>query len=120
MTVYETALFVNRRQRLSEDELDILDEEIYKMEQDPDLGEDRSDIRSKIIRGLRCITTKIGYNSDVSDKQWERLQKYLPELSTRGAHLRKWEPRVIINAILYVVTTIAFLVWMVSKTQHRL
>ena len=30
-----------------------------------------------------------GYNSDVSDKQWERLQKYLPELSTRGAHLRK-------------------------------
>ncbi len=46
-----------------------------------------------------------GYNSDVSDKQWERLQKYLPELSTRGAHLRKWEPRVIINAILYVVTT---------------
>ncbi len=43
-----------------------------------------------------------GYNSDVSDKQWERLQKYLPELSTRGAHLRKWEPRVIINAILYV------------------
>ncbi len=46
MTVYETALFVNRRQRLSEDELDILDEEIYKMEQDPDLGEDRSDIRS--------------------------------------------------------------------------
>ncbi len=46
-----------------------------------------------------------GYNSDVSDKQWERLQEYLPELSTRGAHLRKWEPRVIINAILYVVTT---------------
>ena len=45
-----------------------------------------------------------GYNSDVSDKQWERLQKYLPELSTRGAHLRKWEPRVIINAILYVRT----------------
>ncbi len=46
-----------------------------------------------------------GYNSDVSDKQWERLQEYLPELSTRGAHLRKWELRVIINAILYVVTT---------------
>ena len=46
-----------------------------------------------------------GYNSDVSDKQWERLQEYLPELSTRGAHLRKWEPRVIINAISYVVTT---------------
>ncbi len=37
-----------------------------------------------------------GYNSDVSDKQWERLQEYLPELSTRGAQLRKWEPRVII------------------------
>ena len=31
-----------------------------------------------------------GYNSDVSDKQWERLQEYLPELSTRGAQLRKW------------------------------
>ena len=45
------------------------------------------------------------YNSDVSDKQLERLQEYLPELSTRGAHLRKWELRVIINAILYVVTT---------------
>ena len=43
-----------------------------------------------------------GYNSDVSDKQWERLQESLPELSTRGAHLRKWELRVIINAILYV------------------
>ena len=28
-----------------------------------------------------------GYNSDVSDKQWERLQEYLPELSTRGADL---------------------------------
>ncbi len=39
------------------------------------------------------------YNSDVSDKQWKRLQEYLPELSTRGAHLRKWELRVIINAI---------------------
>ena len=46
-----------------------------------------------------------GYNRNVSDKQWERLQEYLAELSTRGAHLRKWEPRVIINAILYVVTT---------------
>ena len=46
-----------------------------------------------------------GYTSDVSDKQWERLQEYLAELSTRGAHLRKWELRVIINAILYVVTT---------------
>ena len=45
-----------------------------------------------------------GYTSDVSDKQWERLQEYLAELSTRGAHLRKWELRVIINAILYVVT----------------
>ena len=42
-----------------------------------------------------------GYNSHVSDKQWERLQEYLPELSTRGTHLRKWEQRVIINAILY-------------------
>ncbi len=30
-----------------------------------------------------------GYNSDVSDKQQERLQESLPELSTRGAHLRK-------------------------------
>ena len=46
-----------------------------------------------------------GYNSDVSDKQWERLQGYLPKLSTRGAHLRKWELRVIINASLYGVTT---------------
>ena len=51
-----------------------------------------------------------GYNSDVSDKQWERLQECLPELSTRGAHLRKSELRVITNAI----------VWMVLKTQHRL
>ena len=46
-----------------------------------------------------------GYNSDLSDKQWERLQEYLPDLSSRGAHLRKWEPRVIINAILYGVIT---------------
>ena len=60
-----------------------------------------------------------GYNSDVSDKQWERLQEYLPELSTRAAHLRKWELRVIINAILYVVTT-GFQVlpkrWIVERT----
>ncbi len=46
-----------------------------------------------------------GYISDLSDKQWENLQKYLPAPSSRGAHLRKWDPRVIINAILYVVTT---------------
>ncbi len=45
------------------------------------------------------------YNSDVSDIQWERHQESLPELSTRGAHLRKWEIRVFINAILYVVIT---------------
>ena len=51
-----------------------------------------------------------GYHSDVSEKQWERLQECLPETSTRGAHLHKWELRVIINAI----------VWMESKTQHRL
>ena len=46
-----------------------------------------------------------GYDSDMSDKQWENLQKYLPEPSTRGSHLRKWDQRIIINAILYVVTT---------------
>ena len=45
-----------------------------------------------------------GYDSDMSDKEWENLQKYLPAPSTRGAHLRKWDQRVIINAILYVVT----------------
>jgi len=47
----------------------------------------------------------LGYSSDMSDKQWERLQEYLPELSTRGTHLRKWDRRVIINAILYLVST---------------
>ena len=46
-----------------------------------------------------------GYDSDMSDKQWENLQKYLPEPSTRGSHLRKWDQCIIINAILYVVTT---------------
>ena len=45
-----------------------------------------------------------GYDSDMSDKEWENIQKYLPAPSTRGAHLRKWDQRVIINAILYVVT----------------
>ena len=38
-----------------------------------------------------------GYDSDMSDKQWENLQKYLPEPSTRGSHLRKWDQRIIIN-----------------------
>ena len=52
-----------------------------------------------------------GYNSDVSDKQWERLQEYLPELSGNGlsAPTEKVDRRKNL-----------FLVWMVSKTQHRL
>ncbi len=37
-----------------------------------------------------------GYNSDVSDKKQERLQESLPELSTRGAHLRKIEDSTLI------------------------
>ncbi len=48
---------------------------------------------------------RCGYNSDMSDKQWENLQQYLPKPSPRGSHLRKWDYRLIINAIFYVVTT---------------
>lgn len=46
-----------------------------------------------------------GYDSDINDQEWEVLQQYLPELSKRGAHLRKWEVKTIINAILYVIVT---------------
>ena len=48
---------------------------------------------------------RAGYSSDLTDQQWERLQPYLPERPRRGSHFRKWDFRVIINAIFYVVTT---------------
>ena len=44
------------------------------------------------------------YQSDLTDQQWERLSRYLPQLPNRGRHL-KWERRVLIDAILYVVYT---------------
>ena len=60
-----------------------------------------------------------GYHSDVSDKQRERLQECLPETSTRGAHLHKWKglsgPTEKVDRRKNL-----FLVWMESKTQHRL
>ena len=44
------------------------------------------------------------YPTDVTDDQWERLSQYLPERRGRGRRL-KWELRLLINAILSVVTT---------------
>jgi len=44
------------------------------------------------------------YPTDVTDDQWERFSHYLPERSGRGRRL-KWDLRLIVNAILYVVVT---------------
>jgi len=44
------------------------------------------------------------YPTDLTDQQWERLSPYLPIQRGRGRRL-KWELRVLINAILYVVYT---------------
>ncbi len=44
------------------------------------------------------------YPTDVTDDQWEQLSPYLPERTGRGRH-PKWERRLMINAILYVVYT---------------
>ena len=45
------------------------------------------------------------YDTDLTDKQWQCIQPYLPRLSTRGAHFRQWEIRLILNAICYLVDT---------------
>lgn len=42
------------------------------------------------------------YPSDLTDAQWENLLPYLPTPQQRGRPL-KWELRLIINAILYIV-----------------
>jgi putative transposase len=44
------------------------------------------------------------YPTDLTDDQWEKLSPYLPERTGRGRR-PKWEIRIIINAILYVVYT---------------
>jgi len=46
----------------------------------------------------------IKYQTDLTDKQWETIQKYFPKHSGRGRK-RKWELRSVINAILYLVYT---------------
>ena len=74
MKVYETALFVKRRLHLSEDELDRLDEEIYKIEQVPNLGEDRADIRS----GLKM--------HHYQDKQGQKILSYSVKASKIRLH----------------------------------
>ena len=45
------------------------------------------------------------YDSDLTDKQWEIIQEYLPRATNRGANLRKRDLRIIINAVLYTVKT---------------
>ena len=45
------------------------------------------------------------YSTDLTDRQWEIIQKYLPRTVNRGANLRKWDLRIIINAVLYLVKT---------------
>ena len=47
---------------------------------------------------------RIGYSTDLSDKQWVTIEQYFPEHSGRGRK-RKWELRLVLNAILYVVYT---------------
>lgn len=43
------------------------------------------------------------YRSDISDKEWEILKQYLPEIA-EGAN-RKYEIREIVNGIYYVLRT---------------
>lgn len=43
------------------------------------------------------------YRSDVNDKEWEILKKYLPEIAEGGN--RKYEIREIVNGIYYVLRT---------------
>ena len=45
------------------------------------------------------------YSTDLTDRQWETIQEYLPRTVNRGANLRKWDLRIVINAILYFVKT---------------
>jgi putative transposase len=45
------------------------------------------------------------YSTDLTDEQWEIIKKYLPQPVNRGANLRKWDLRIVINAILYLVKT---------------
>ena len=45
------------------------------------------------------------YRTDLTDKQWEAIREYLPRTANRGANLRKWDLRIIINAVLYLVKT---------------
>lgn len=43
------------------------------------------------------------YRSDISDKEWEILKKYIPEIAEGGN--RKYEIREVVNGIYYVLRT---------------
>ena len=45
---------------------------------------------------------RTSYPSDLTDAQWEKLSPFLPTPQPLGRPL-KWEMRLIINAIFYVV-----------------
>ena len=53
--------------------------------------------------------TSTKYPTDLTDAQWDKLLPYLPEPSSIGRPL-KWEMRSIINAIFYIVKTVASLI----------
>jgi len=42
------------------------------------------------------------YHTNLSDQQWKRLQPYPSTFSMCSAYLRRWDLRLIINAILYL------------------
>ena len=46
------------------------------------------------------------YPTDLTDAQWEKLLPYLPKPSPVGRPL-KWEMRSIINAMFYIVKSVA-------------
>ena len=55
--------------------------------------------RQRKIRGMRKK-----YKSDLTDKEWERIKRYIPP-PKRGGRARKANMREVMNAIFYVVKT---------------
>jgi len=54
------------------------------------------------------ITSREPYPSDISDKQWEMIKKFIPEIksnNTKGGRPSVYSRREILNAILYVLTS---------------
>ena len=50
------------------------------------------------------MTNRASYPSDLTDKQWELIEAYIPAAKPGGC-LRKTDPREIANAIFYILPT---------------